>query len=130
VETFNHLQAIRELVNLEVDKQNTEIVKILENTGLLNILINLLHPTYFVDEELMDEVFWILINGALFFDNYYWDLVKGKGLIEKCIQIVMNPKSLESLIKNVFFMEFLNGLYIDFFRHFGFWQIPQKTIMG
>jgi len=120
-ETLNLLKIIRDLINLEFNNQNSEILTILDATGLLNLLNNLINPKYLVDDELMNEVFWILSYGSLYFDNYSLDLCLENGLIEKCIQIVMDSKTSDHLLLNVFSIKILNNSFISFlgFNIFG-----------
>lgn len=101
---ISSFREIRKLINLFNEGTCEDSEKGLLDPELIATMVNLVVAKNFKNLELMEEIFWILINFT-YFQSPLMIFFKGSVMIKTCIKIVFSDES-EFLINNVFFLIF------------------------
>lgn len=99
-ETVKCITSIREVVNGMPEMEEIGLSQILYKVGLLEMLANMICFENSKNDQLMEELFWIFINLSAFCEEF-WDIIIKNGLVDRCIQMVLDPESSYLIKQNV-----------------------------
>ena len=99
-ETVKCITSIREVVNGMPEMEDMGLSHVLYKVGLLEMLASMICLENSKNDQLMEELFWIFINLSVFCEEF-WDVIIKNGLIDRCIQMVLDPESTYLIKQNV-----------------------------
>lgn len=98
-------------MNSAIEERSVDFESKLFDSELISAMVNLVVPKNFKNLELMEEIFWIMINFSTIANHSLMNFFKGSMMIKTCIDIVFSDES-EILIHNVFLF-FFNDILLN-----------------